>query len=91
MSRVANALGRVQPWQLKKKFNPNQPRDEVGRWVRDGAIIAAAGDAVKAEQLLHRVTDPEEREKLDEASEDVKRASMAEKKPERKFVFPGLL
>lgn len=51
---------------ITKAFNPQQPRDKFGRWVRVEEIIEAANDPAVAQELRERVTDPEERAELNE-------------------------
>lgn len=50
---------------ILESFNPDQPRGDDGKWVSDGAISAAVGNAAKEKQLRDGVTDPKQRAKLD--------------------------
>lgn len=48
-----------------ESFDPSQARDDNGQWVDEGSISAAIGDATKIAALRAKVTDPEQRAKLD--------------------------
>jgi len=54
---------------LKAWRSEQHPRDDHGRFVSVEAIHAAKSDPKKAEELRKRVTDPEQRKKLDAALE----------------------
>lgn len=53
----------------KAGFNPSQPRDDSGRWVRMDIIADASIDDRLADDLRAMVTNPDERSKLDAAIE----------------------
>lgn len=62
---VAKAVG---AWLVRKAWaSDSHPRDDHGRFVSKDAIADAKGDAKKAAKLRERVTDPEQRKKLDAA------------------------
>ena len=65
------------------KFNPNQPRDDNGRWVSSGRVAEAVGSIEKAAKLFQGVSRPEERAKLvkflEEKGMDPAKAAAAEK------------
>lgn len=58
---------------LRKRFDPSQPRDDIGRWVEVGAISLAANNPAAADTLRAAVTNPVERRKLDAAIVDAQR------------------
>ncbi len=69
---IASAPSRNTSSLNKSGFDPLQPRDDDGRWVRRDAIAAAAQDVETADSLRMRVTDPEQRKRLDMAIEAIR-------------------
>lgn len=69
---VSGAQSRNTSSLLKSGFDPMQPRDDDGRWVRREAIAAAAQDVETADSLRMRVTDPEQRKRLDMAIQTIR-------------------
>lgn len=49
---------------VAKKFNPNQPRDDHGRFVATGKVREAARSVGKAAELFKDVTQPDQQTKL---------------------------
>ena len=50
---------------VTEAFDPSQPRGDDGQWISDGSISLALKSPEKAAELRAKVTDPEERAKLD--------------------------